>query len=738
MTQPADTTPPSRRWQSKVHPAAVLVIICVIVSTLLMHYRLTSSWTSSIDLSFSEPTTLTGQNSSWPQSSESDRQTSRSANTTRSKTIRSNRTEGMHMCTCLTDGNPRNANLPDKPKRIRWLHIPKTGTSFMTTLWSYAASNSERYIDLAIHSHVCGMFDNSSYSMYDFALMRRYPWEMYGAQNMIPPSSLSGEIKKDKMHFGLVGGTQHHPLSPSEKNAEYTSSKHFKMVKDKLLLMASEIFDRNITVTSFFRQPEERLVSAYHDGRHSSGFKQKNWNNLVKASVVRNGDPANHKCVIDGQIYRNPLECFVRFPGIAGCMTRMLTGETCADDILGESGMENLPFAIDIVMNHLDFVGLTDDWNESICQFHRLFMGKMDKLSGKRRWDQPLQGEFSNVHKALRKKVLDVEHLNGFKDLADTVLYEAAKLKFKQIVGEKRCYEYMPIEEIEARKEADPSDLPFLKMDEDGHFCEPMSCADLGKQCGEWDDGCGKTIICGMCNIGRTGLPSTWRVRCVEGQCIDYCPPWNEKGYWFLSDESPPAIRKVTQELNIDQQKQLSPVDAVRICEVACTAEANNEKRQDGIRSFVHDGLCQCGKTPGILQSNLTMQDFLSAHDLNVLCREEKARKLGVLNDNETQPICCPYIGQKPQMPPQWKKPYTIGPNAFEGEYFDHIPLECGAFKECEMVGRQNNAEMVVFDLFNSMCYLARNIISLGDYYGVTKDNPQRYGLILGGTERVL
>ena len=85
----------------------------------------------------------------------------------------------LHACTCLTADDPRNAaGLPAAPARLRWLHIPKTGTSFVATLWSYAASKGDRYIDLAVNPKVCGQHDATAFDMYDYALMRRYPWEV--------------------------------------------------------------------------------------------------------------------------------------------------------------------------------------------------------------------------------------------------------------------------------------------------------------------------------------------------------------------------------------------------------------------------------------------------------------------------------------------------------------------------------------------------------------------------------
>ena len=242
-------------------------------------------------------------------------------------------------------------------------------------------------------------------------------------------------------------------------------------------------------------------------------------------------------------------------------------------------------------------------------------------------------------------------------------------------------------------------------------------------QCGEWDDGCGRTIICGMCNIARTGLPSTWRVKCVEGQCIDYCPPWDNKGYWFLSDDSPSVMKQITNEIDIQDQTYLMPIDAISICELAC----NNTK----YKSFVSSGLCRCGTSPKILTANLTLEDFSRAHDLNEMCADNKARNSATLTEKETQPICCPHIDEKATPPKGWKRQYVMGSLNLEGEYFDLVRIECGGFQECETVARKKKAELAVFDLFNSMCYLVRNVFDLNSMYTVTKDNQYRYSLDL-------
>ncbi len=57
--------------------------------------------------------------------------------------------------------------------------------------------------------------------------------------------------------------------------------------------------------------------------------------------------------------------------------------------------------------------------------------------------------------------------------------------------------------------------LADANVDADGSVvapdgCVPISCAALGHECGDWDDGCGLTLSCGGCDTGQV---------CNAGQC---------------------------------------------------------------------------------------------------------------------------------------------------------------------------------------------------------------------------
>ena len=45
-------------------------------------------------------------------------------------------------------------------------------------------------------------------------------------------------------------------------------------------------------------------------------------------------------------------------------------------------------------------------------------------------------------------------------------------------------------------------EAPNMRMGDDC-VCQPTTCEEMGRSCGEWDNGCGGTITCGTCADGR-------------------------------------------------------------------------------------------------------------------------------------------------------------------------------------------------------------------------------------------
>ncbi|CAJ1352311.1 unnamed protein product [Effrenium voratum] len=205
-------------------------------------------------------------------------------------------------------------------RNIQWLHFPKAGTSFMATIWNYACARRTP-LDLGVSPRATPGCEQC----YDMALMDRYP-----ADEFCDDGYLS-----EGFH------TQHTPVSLDLKQQN----------------------DWNII--GMFRRPSQRVISAFFDTLHATGMTEDEYTALMQA------------CGPEGN---NTASCYARYPGIAGCMSRMLTGETCAqsgvDSANFDSGKAKIPEALQM-LQEMTFVGLTEYWDLSICLFHRMFGGNV-------------------------------------------------------------------------------------------------------------------------------------------------------------------------------------------------------------------------------------------------------------------------------------------------------------------------------------------------------------------------
>ena len=101
-------------------------------------------------------------------------------------------------------------------------------------------------------------------------------------------------------------------------------------------------------LVAMFRRPAQRLISAFLDKRHTGGTN----------AVERRTLPHN-------------LSGFARHPGVAGCMTKMLTGRDCGAPVgIGDAAVAR---AVALVRSPaFRYVGLVEEWDRSICLFHRM------------------------------------------------------------------------------------------------------------------------------------------------------------------------------------------------------------------------------------------------------------------------------------------------------------------------------------------------------------------------------
>ncbi|EGD78963.1 hypothetical protein PTSG_01937 [Salpingoeca rosetta] len=198
---------------------------------------------------------------------------------------------------------------PKRLDRFRWLHIPKTGTSFAATLYSYACPQLPRNVSLALPPGLRGSLVQTFEQL--------YPFEQ---------SSCNGS-----QWIGKRAG--HSPITPKELRTGETR------VED---------------IVTMVRDPRLRLWSAYRYGKHAHGMLQPEWERM---------DAETHS-----------VREFARWPGVAGCQVKMLTGHVCASRVDVTDALTDEAIR---VMQAAAFVGITELWGESICLFHAKFGGRV-------------------------------------------------------------------------------------------------------------------------------------------------------------------------------------------------------------------------------------------------------------------------------------------------------------------------------------------------------------------------
>lgn len=273
------------------------------------------------------------------------------------------------LCPAIRLKDDRDA-LPDWARApIVWVHTPKTGTSFANVLFH--------------HKGLCPAFPNDAWFLQ-------------------PEWSSDHEFLKA---YNI------HELCPGQFAKEYECPPGSVGVGD--------IWDQNHAhVVSFFRQPEARVTSGFFSAWHDFPRHFDKEGHGREWLVAQTGEGMN----IRG--YASVMQ---------GCQVRMLTqgGKACGGNGTKPT-MEDVDLAIGR-MKQMKFVGLTEEWDLSICLFHKMYGGQCH--------DQ----EFSNTRPMHERQTYTVHHrlytgddldLKGFQDPYDGALYDAAKIRFMSMMRE--------------------------------------------------------------------------------------------------------------------------------------------------------------------------------------------------------------------------------------------------------------------------------------------------------------
>ena len=220
--------------------------------------------------------------------------------------VRSLRASGKH-------GRPKTLQNPN------WIHFPKAGTTFATTLYGYLCTARNASGPPALNA-VCSWCGTA------------------GKQN----------------HGGLQWDPKTWPIIPFEAepycdwnislNPRRVFSNHFSVPRENAG-----------SLVALFRDPRKRLVSAWNNNKHSYG---------------------GNRAVIEAA---QNLPDFINAPGIQSCQTKMVIGDGCSGTRQLKDG--DMELAKQMLSDKFQFVGLTEAFNASVCLFHHMFGGEPREYS---------------------------------------------------------------------------------------------------------------------------------------------------------------------------------------------------------------------------------------------------------------------------------------------------------------------------------------------------------------------
>ena len=272
---------------------------------------------------------------------------------------------------------------------VRWLHFPKCGATLGVSVLSYAC------LGTMPTWHTVGMALRGGRVDVRMA-------HAIGARHANHGSRCGGRL--------LLPFDGHRPVS--DRIQSDGPSNQFAWALPKTTLRDTH------GLIAFFRRPAQRLISAYLDNLHAWGLKSSERARL------------KHRV--------RSIAAFARHPGIAGCMAKMLAGFQCAARVdLPTSSIVKAALAV-LRSSRFLFVGLTEEWDASICLLHRVLPGHTRPLLAEFR----SLGHSTNVHRFISwlppssvDGLYNESVLHGFVDDADEAVYLEAKRIFRSTLA---------------------------------------------------------------------------------------------------------------------------------------------------------------------------------------------------------------------------------------------------------------------------------------------------------------
>ena len=171
---------------------------------------------------------------------------------------------------------------------------------------------------------------------------------------------------------------------------------------------------RQRVLVAIFRRPAQRLLSGFH--HREDGHPQ---------SMIAPGMAPAQRLAMRRACRGDP-GAYARWPGIAGCATKMILGWSCASDRALRPA--DVSRAVRVMRDHFAYVGLTEHWETSVCVFHRM----MRQPGGPSPSELALThlGPLRTHHSTPAAFEYDESPLRGFTDEADEAVYAAVSERF--------------------------------------------------------------------------------------------------------------------------------------------------------------------------------------------------------------------------------------------------------------------------------------------------------------------
>lgn len=294
---------------------------------------------------------------------------------------------------CDADANPYTSS--EHSPSIRWLHIPKTGTSFANTVWHYGCPQIK---------------ENASVAAYD----RRFELSV---NDLYPINDWCPRLVDHSP------GT-HKPIGKQEWQENKGS------------------------FVTFVREPASRILSAFSFGNHHciKDCNPEN-NDFHECDAVRNPARRNSKECNHLHGARCPVEYASKLPA-QGCTTKMILGYPCNAKV--NLTQEDTARAVKRLRAGFSFVGLVEEWDLSVCLFHRLLGEKYYAVenahvrSSKHDYgpsdckgdvhddlDRPVYEEAKKIfEEKVQEILLELKGNNGMSSRNDATWWKPSRLKF--------------------------------------------------------------------------------------------------------------------------------------------------------------------------------------------------------------------------------------------------------------------------------------------------------------------